>query len=212
MSKAKFNKPNDELQGASVIAGSDKLVFANDIAFDIETAPLKSDGEEASLLDPTTARVAAIGYYEPTKGRFFISYDKDEKAMLCQFWGVFIWIHAAGYKMIGFNCHGFDLPFIIRRSWFHGIEVPQGVMTSGGRYWGETFIDLMIVWRCGSWKEFISLDSLARYLGVGEKTGSGEKFYRLWNTNRQAAVDYLVNDVRITLNCADKMGVIAKCA
>ena len=68
MSKPKLNKPNDELQGASVIAGSDKLVFATDIAFDIETAPLKSDGEDASLLDPTTARVAAIGYYDPARG------------------------------------------------------------------------------------------------------------------------------------------------
>ena len=85
-------------------------------------------------------------------------------------------------------------------------------MSSGGRDWGETFIDLMIVWRCGSWKEFISLDSLSRYLGVGEKTGSGELFYRLWNTNRQAAVDYLVNDVKITLACANRMGVVAKSA
>lgn len=91
----------------------------------------------------------------------------------------------------------------------HGVSVPRTTMTSGGRYWSDTFIDLMAAWKCGSYRDYISLDKLARFLGVGEKTGSGEMFYKLWDKDRAAAIDYLVNDVKITLACAHKMGMSA---
>jgi hypothetical protein len=107
--------------------------------------------------------------------------------------------------LIGFNTQGFDLPFVIRRSWHHGITVPKTVMTSG-RYWSDTLVDLMIAWRCGGYKDFISLDNLAKFLNVGQKNGNGELFHVLWNQDRDAAVAYLTNDVRLCADCAAKMG------
>lgn len=203
---------DDGLTGAVVVKGDDQLAFACDVAIDIETAPIPSPDEDVSLLDPTRSRVAAIGYLDPSKMRYIISYDPDEAAMLRQFWRVYLTAHSAGFRLVGFNILGFDMPFLIKRSWAHGIAVPKSVLASSGRYWSETLIDLMILWRCGAWKEFISLDALARFLGAGEKIGNGEQFYRLWTSNRQAAIDYLMNDVRITLACALKMGVIAQSA
>jgi hypothetical protein len=176
------------------------------LAWDIETGPLEANHEDGALLNPETARVAAIGYHEPTHGRYVIAYDKDESAVLRQFWDLFRTSNAAGFKMIGFNIFGFDLPFLIRRSWFHSVAVPKNIMSSGGRYWCDTFVDLMVQWRCGSYREFIGLDALSRFLGVGAKNGNGELFYRLWDTDRKAAISYLRNDVEITFRCAEKMG------
>jgi hypothetical protein len=194
---------------ATQVAGSESLRFRHDVAFDIETAPLYADHEDGALLNPETARVAAIGYYDPDCDRYIITHDNDEKAMLCQFWDVFRLVHAAGFKLLGFNICGFDLPFMVRRSWCHGVVPPKNMMTLGGRYWCDTFVDLMAFWKCGSYRDFISLDSLARFLAIGEKNGSGALFYREWETDRKHAIEYLVNDVRLTYRCAHKMGLVS---
>ncbi len=214
MSKVKTNETGAtlSLKAATIISGAELFRPTSDVAFDIETGPAKPGMEDAALLDAATARIAAIGYYQPSQDRYLLAYDKDEAAVLRQFWDVFLSVNSVGAKLVGFNIFGFDLPFIMRRSWFHGIAVPRNTMTLGGRYFADTFVDLMAQWKCGSYREFISLDALARFLGVGEKTGTGEQFYRLWDKDRQAAIDYLVNDVRITHGCAQKMNMLSASA
>jgi predicted 3'-5' exonuclease similar to PolB exonuclease domain len=204
-------KNNGFVDAASIVDGSEPIRFNGDVVFDIETGPLASDAEDGSLLNPETARVAAIGYYDPSGQRVVICYDKNEAAMLRQFWTIYLSVNGARAAMIGFNSHGFDLPFIVRRCWFHGVLIPKNIHSFGGKFC-DTFVDLMILWKCGSFKDFISLDSLARFLGAGEKVGSGERFHRLWQTDRKAAIDYLVNDVKITHGCAAKMGLVAQSA
>lgn len=193
------------LSSASVVGGDEPYHPTTDTAFDIETAPLTSDGD--SLLSAETARVAAIGYYESASNKVVIAYDQDEAAMLRQFWAAFCSLQANGARLLGFNSQGFDLPFLIRRSWHHGVPVPRTLMSSGGRYWCETIVDLMILWRCGSYKDFISLDKFAKFLGVGQKNGCGELFYLAWQKDRQAAIDYLTNDVRLVIDCARQMNL-----
>lgn len=204
----KANSPTNS-EPIELLDGGKQLRICGDVIFDIETAPQSPDHEDGALLNPETARVAAIGYYDTDKGRYIIITDDDEAAILRQFWDVFRVVNAAGFKMIGFNNCGFDLPFMIRRSWQLCVPVPRNLMSLGGRYWCDTFIDLMIVWRCGSYREFISLDALARFLGVGAKNGTGALFYRLWQTDMAEAIEYLVNDLRITHNCAIHMGALS---
>ena len=197
--KAEAGQPT----AAVVMSGQDDYRPTNDTAFDIETGP--SGKGEGSLLDPLESRVVAIGYYEVCRDVYLIAYDLDEAAMLRQFWGAFLSLHGAGAKLLGFNTQGFDLPFLIRRSWHHGVDVPR-VVLSNGKYWPDTVVDLMIAWRCGGYKDFISLDNLAKFLGVGAKNGDGELFYLKWNQDRDAAIAYLANDVRLCADCAAKMG------
>ncbi|MGH8018768.1 MAG: hypothetical protein ACREIA_10825 [Opitutaceae bacterium] len=58
-------------------------------------------------------------------------------------------------------------------------------------------------------EDSISLDNLARFLSVGRKNGHGAGFASLWAMNRAAALDYLANDLRLTLRCAIALGLIA---
>jgi len=62
----------------------------------------------------------------------------------------------------------------------------------------RTHCDLLALWQCGDRAESISLDRLARVLGLPGKTGSGADFARLFGENRPAALAYLENDLKLT--------------
>lgn len=121
--------------------------------------------------------------------------------------------------MVGHNIFEFDIPFLIRRSWLLGVEVPDDVMDHTGRYPSKWFIDTANVWRCGSRSaEYIKLDQLAKALGVGgkvvdETTGeamSGKDFARLYfgtSEERGRALDYLAGDVDVTRRVASRLGI-----
>jgi hypothetical protein len=64
----------------------------------------------------------------------------------------------------------------------------------------------MDVFALGEYQKRISLDRLAKFVGVGEKSGSGADFYEKWLNDRDAALEYLENDVRLTKAVWDKIG------
>jgi hypothetical protein len=72
-----------------------------------------------------------------------------------------------------------------------------------GRYWNDLVVDLREVWQLGDSRAHGSLASICRHLGLGEKAGNGADFSLLWNTDRQAAIDYCLQDVRLTQAVAD---------
>ena len=42
-----------------------------------------------------------------------------------------------------------------------------------------------------------------RHLGLGEKAGNGADFSNLWQTDREAAINYCLRDVQLTQQVAD---------
>jgi hypothetical protein len=207
------------------------------IVFDIETAPLpradlaecvptfeapsnwkdpekirahvaekEASWHQSAALSAVTGRVLAIGWLDAYHGDLGFFASGDEAADLATFWAL---VAPSGYlsaDLVGFNSNRFDLPFLIRRSWRLGVPVPTQFL--GGRYLPRECIDIMDTWRCGVREDSIGLDALARFLGVGRKTGDGADFVSLWDMNREAALDYLANDLRLTLRCAHALGLI----
>ena len=162
---------------------------------------------QSAALSAVTGRVLAIGWLDPYADEhgFFASGNESED--IAAFWA---FIAPDGYlrgDLVGFNSNRFDLPFLMRRSWRLGVQVPTQLL--GGRYLPRECIDIMETWRCGVREDSISLDGLARFLGVGRKTGDGAAFASLLDMNREAALDYLANDLRLTLRCAIALGLIA---
>tara|TARA_R100000808_G_scaffold6998_1_gene20576 strand:+ start:19574 stop:20248 length:675 start_codon:yes stop_codon:yes gene_type:complete len=153
-------------------------------------------------LEATTGRVLAIGYAFSDDPEVYVIADMGEKSILEAFWALYRPVFSATW--IGFNSNSFDWPFLLRRSMKYGITFPfefyQPVK------WRKNFVDLMEVYACGEFQKRISLDRLARFLGVGEKAGSGEHFHELWKTDREAALDYLENDIRLTKAIWEKIG------
>jgi len=135
----------------------------------------------------------------------------SEKDLLERFWSQFLACLSNGTRMIGHNICGFDLPFLVQRSWLLGVDVPPEAIHDG-RHWNRIFVDLMQLWGCGAHgrDKWVKLDRLAQYFGVTRKSGEGDQFAALfWGPpkDRQAAIDYLKTDLIVTCQVAAKMGV-----
>jgi DNA polymerase elongation subunit (family B) len=161
-----------------------------------------------TALYPTSGIVLTFGFKQGDSYGIMDEFlgCKDEATTIEAFWAMVKRMHD-GEKLVGFNSHGFDLPFLIRRSWKLGIPVPGNLMR--GRYFNpELSIDLLEMWTCGRKDDSIKLADLAKFLGCGEKSGNGADFQSLWETDRPKAIEYLKNDIELTERIAKKMGVI----
>lgn len=170
-----------------------------------------------AALSPLTGSVVAIGYWHRdfcevhgVGQPWSMGQVWDERRILEAFWRRFDGAKASDGRLIGFNSNGFDLPFIVRRSWKLGVSVPGDALRDN-RYWHRVFVDLMAVWGCGNYGERCSLDKVSRYFGGPGKNGDGAEFARLWNgtpEERLTAIAYLKNDLVMTAGVARKIGVV----
>lgn len=166
--------------------------------------------KKSAALSALTGRVLAIGI-KAGPDTTVIGVD-SEADMLTLFWDKWIVSEMQGcfedgaQKWAGFCCKSFDLPFLIQRSWINRVRVPYDVME--GRYFSSRIIDLQERWLCfGRDSKGCSLDAVAKALGVGQKNGKGADFAALWNTNRDAAIAYLKNDLALTAAVAERLGL-----
>jgi hypothetical protein len=161
---------------------------------------------EKAALSPLTGWACAIGYLS-SNDNYCVSTAKDqseEPGVLQAFWGVV----EQGHAFVGHNIHGFDIPFLIKRSWYWDIQVPAEML---GRYIPDRFIDTMLLW---DRRSFIKLDILARFFGHQGKPDNctGAEFAKMFLSGdpekQEIALEYLRNDCDMTKFVANKMGVM----
>lgn len=169
----------------------------------------KAEFLERAALSPETGRILAIGLHREGANPFYMTNDEDddrtEKRMLSNFWELVK--DSDPFPFIGHNLINFDLPFLCRRSWKLGVKP---IIFWQGKPWdiSEKVIDTMQVWACGEYQKRISLNNLARYFGLEEKTAKGDQFQVWWrNGERRKAIEYLGQDLKLTAEVAKRMGV-----
>lgn len=165
-------------------------------------AEKKAEFIERAALSPLTGEILAIGYLDNKAPKIDYSDELGHEAELIE---RFFSLAMSKQTMIGFNSHSFDIPFIVRRAWRYGLRVPRQLLQ---RYLPDEFIDLMKVWMLGNYDQKISLNSLAKYFMVGEKTGDAKDFAKYYREDRAKATEYLTQDLKMTFECAKRMGVI----
>lgn len=175
-----------------------------------DEAKIKADIEDkradwlaCAALHAEHGKILCIGFMEGVDRETFSILEGEETAILKTFWNGFI--NNTPKKFIGHFVKGFDVPFIIRRSFILGVEICPSVME--GRYMCKRIVDTMEAWACGT-RDTISLDNLSRALGVGKKNGSGADFAKLYKEEPEKAKEYLINDLHLTALCAQKMGLL----
>lgn len=185
------------------------------LACDSHTAKVEEDRQafwadirEKAPLNPLHGRVLAIGYYSTDTEKTCLDIQEDEGAMLTHFWTRYQQIRGRR-QLVGHNVFGFDIPFLVKRSWLLGLDVPPKLFSRGRWIDNETFADTMLLWSAGG-KIGGKLDALARAMGVGSKPEGvdGAMFADLLLSDRKAAEAYLRNDLYMTCHVAQRMGLI----
>jgi hypothetical protein len=166
-----------------------------------------------AALSPTIGRVLAIGYGLVTKDGLVYCLDIDEeneRNLLRRHWAIAAPVGARGGKLVSFNGHRFDYPFLRRRSWAYD-DVDAPCLITKYRKMEDFCVDALEEYRTGGgWNENIKLDDLAKMMGLGGKTEgmTGDLFYETWKTDPEKALDYLARDVELTYLVAQRMGII----
>lgn len=169
-----------------------------------------------AALNPMTGQVLCIGVMVRDWDRPETELDQvqvigengeTEAEIIQKFWQLTTTKHGVTNELVGFNCNSFDLPFLYRRSWKYGIIPP--VQLRNGRYWNRQITDLREDWLMGDYRGHGSLDSIAKFLGVQRKRGSGAFFSKLWNEDRKAAIEYAIGDIQTTTQIYDRIHKVA---
>lgn len=91
----------------------------------------------------------------------------DEKALLTEFAellnGKFNKDH---HLLVAHNGKEFDFPFICRRMLINGIQIPNILDISGKKPWDVKHLDTMELWKFGDYKNYTSLNVLAKCFGI----------------------------------------------
>jgi len=157
---------------------------------------------EQAALSAETAEVLVVGLLRPGSDPIYI-YCDQEGDTLRETWGK-LGERRCNEVFVTFNGARFDWPMLVRRSYALGVLVP-GWMPRDGRWPKRTHIDLFEWWQAGDRQASISLDRLARLVGLPGKTDTGARFAATWAADRPKALAYLVHDLDLTAAIADLM-------
>lgn len=217
----KYGNTKDEAKRAEKLKECQQAHAAAVVNYERDSAEAyaKGMGEffDSAALDATTGRVLAIGMMDTGNGaktRIGSVHSLPEDELLEKWWERVKACLAAGIPICGLYSNHFDLPFLLRRSWILGVDVPAGVRKNGGRYWADGFIDVCEMWQCGDRQAKCNMDHLGRVLGLGGKPEgiTGADFSRLfWSeaeADRVKAFEYLANDLELTRKIAARMGLV----
>lgn len=169
-----------------------------------------------AALCATTGQVVAIGYKSHAKSTLLTVDQCSERELVSHFWQQFVGLRKAGRRFIGFYSNSFDVPFLARRAWMLGVPVPVESLTPTG-FLDATFVDLMARWQFGNRRDSIKLGEACRALGIGDKPQgedavTGATFYEYFRSGdaekKAKALYYLANDLDMTWNLAERLGVL----
>jgi len=172
---------------------------------------------DSAALHAQTGRVLAIAFNECGSAHIDTlladNTEESEHELLRLFWNRVMEIASQVDTLVGWNSNNFDIPFIMQRSWILGVRFPIGVFSNNFRFLHNCFVDLMQVWGCCQRSQFYKLDDVAVSLGLpGKLEGiSGKDFHKLYfserDEDRDLALSYLCQDVRLTAQVAEALGV-----
>ena len=168
---------------------------------------LKKEQEwtEKLALSALTGRIIAIGWVIDDGEFEWVGEDENtnEGDIIRKFFEV----AQSCEKLVGFNSHSFDLPFIYRRAlrWTK-VPIPYDSIFPRRRRLSTIHTDIMEEWCMFDTQNRVSLNNLAKFFELEGKTGSGKDFAELYHVNRESAVAYLKHDVELTRKIANRMG------
>jgi DNA polymerase elongation subunit (family B) len=163
---------------------------------------------QRSALNGDTGRLLCIGFTDEGGGRQPVKgvlgwnrergcFTGDEAAILRDFWEMMRTFRPCVDRIVGHNIYNFDLPFIYKRSVICGVR--PSIELNFARYRNQPIYDTMCEWEKWNLRQMISLDRLARVLGLeSPKTDEcdGSRIAELFARGEHKTIrDYCLKDV-----------------
>lgn len=165
------------------------------------------------MTDVFTAEVCALGIIKenPEDFEMITSFENSDYGIVSYFWKVMRDIEFQNKHQVGgYNIKQFDLPFMVKRAWKHGISVPKWAFTTwkGRIYWGEIWVDIRDIWTFGDKYAPGKLDDVCKFVGIPGKTEDlASKFYLTLEEDPKRAKEYLKADCEACMNLHQKIAV-----
>jgi hypothetical protein len=181
-------------------------------------APSNARDHQRSALNGDTGRLLCIGFTDegsgrqPVKGVFGWDRERgcftcDEAEILRGFWEMMRTFRPCVDRIVGHNIYNFDLPFIYKRSVICGVR--PSIELNFARYRNQPIYDTMCEWEKWNLRYTISLDRLARVLGLeSPKTDEcdGSRLAELFARGEHKMIrDYCLKDVITTRRIYHRM-------
>lgn len=191
------------------VAGYDQLLAGGEANHWLEI-------ESRAALSAITGRVLSIGYRAVNDDLTVSSFidcingpdgttARTEADLLKLFWIRYESNRKADRNLVGFNSREFDVPFMAQRSVILNVPVPK-TLIQNERYLCKTFVDLRDRWSFGA-KPSGGLDLICKACGLDGKPDGvkGSHFADLFHNSetRAQAIDYHLNDLKITFDLAE---------
>ena len=171
----------------------------------------KKDWTDKAALKGYTGRIIALSYAaNDTDEPHFVADTGDEDKIIKIMLDHLTEVISQGGMAFAWNGSGFDLPFLCQRAAVHNIPAFGKLMVNvrGKFYWNEALIDPKMIWANYSPDHTgTSLATVAKALGVGEKSGSGKDFAQLLRTDAAAAEAYGKQDIALLRSIVIRMGL-----
>jgi len=162
-----------------------------------QIAVKRAEWLDKAALDPNLGRIACVSLYD---GSDMVSFHDHESKILSELWMML----EDQPEIVTFNGKSFDLPYIIRRSWYCGVKPTRGYDTH--RYYSKTHFDLRLILADGDTHAKGKLSDYAKLkLGVDMDT-KGSEVQALWDDGKiKEIVDHCEQDTLITWQLFESM-------
>ena len=176
-----------------------------------DATPHEAESHQRTALSGDTGRLLCIGFIDEGGGRPSVKgvlgwsrergcFADDEAEILRGFWEMMRTFRPCVDRVVGHNIYNFDLPFIYKRSVVCGVR--PSVELNFARYRNQPIYDTMCEWERWNLRRAISLDRLARVLGLeSPKTNEcdGSRVAELFARGEHETIrDYCLSDVITT--------------
>jgi predicted PolB exonuclease-like 3'-5' exonuclease len=183
-------------------------VLKDPVKIEAKIAKAEDEFLDKAAISPFTGKVLAVGLTDGAVHEV-LTYE-SEKEIITET------LERIGSQLmqqrpvVGWNIIEFDFPFLYNRAMMLGVSWPSHLWDLKKGYPHSQIIDLMRYWNMGSWKKMTKMDTVNRFLcGFGKPSGvTGADFARLFNgtpEEREKAIDYALNDVKILDSLTRKM-------
>lgn len=116
-------------------------------------------------------------------------------------------------RICGYNIKNFDIPWITRKMYKYGLDIPNNINTFDKKPWETWNLDIFDVWKSSGKIQRVnsSMDEVAYDLGVHsskEKMDGSQVYEYYWiKKDYNSIMEYCEEDVKTLVNITKKMGL-----